>query len=377
MNPKNNKTTRVRDYILSIIAQKQYGEDGRLPTEKELCERFGISRVPVNAALSELVSEGLITRVKGSGSFVRFNEEPGGANRIIPFVVSEQKSSSRFLESIRGAEAYLKLQNHYLTIRYCAENVDAERDTVQALMNDGLHSVILSPHTMDNQKCMYYYSLIQKGLNLTFLDLLPNGLSANLVACDHTLGGYLATRHLLENGYDRIAVLFNDCAVASIYERLQGYIHALQTARLPVRTEYFCSFSDDFYPNPLHARHACLPPKTDSEQSFEHTIRHILLHLRSLPEPPNAIFCSNDVAAITLYHLCQEMHIDVPGEMAIIGFDDLPETAVLGISTLEQPFYDIGYHAAQLCLSRQNPGTQRIYLPPKVVARASSAPKAR
>ena len=77
MAEKSNKTTRVRDYLLTLIAQKQYDDDGRLPTEKELCERFGISRVPVNAALSELVSEGIITRVKGSGSFVQFGEDSG------------------------------------------------------------------------------------------------------------------------------------------------------------------------------------------------------------------------------------------------------------------------------------------------------------
>ena len=374
MAEKNNKTTRVREYLLSLIAQKQYDEDGRLPTERELCERFGISRVPVNAALSELVSEGVITRVKGSGSFVQFGEEAGSASRIIPFVVSEQKSSSRFLESIRGAETYLKARNHYLTIRYCAENPNAERDTVAALMADGLRSVILSPHTMGNQNCMYYYSLIRKGLHITFLDLLPNGLSANLVACDHTMGGYLAVRHLLDNGYTRIAALYNDSSVASVYERLQGYIYALQEAGLPVRPEYFCSFCSDSYIYPLHNPHTVGNP---DKESFAETIDRILCYLRALPEPPDAIFCSNDVAAINVYTLCQQRHIAVPEELAIIGFDDLPETAVMGLSTMEQPFYDIGYHAARLCLSRREAGISRLYLPPRVIARASSAPKKR
>lgn len=371
MAEKSNKTTRVRDYLLTLIAQKQYDDDGRLPTEKELCERFGISRVPVNAALSELVSEGIITRVKGSGSFVQFGEDSGGANRIIPFVVSEQKSSSRFLESIRGAEAYLKSRNHYLTIRYCIEDPTAERDTVAALMADGLRSVILSPHTIGNQNCMYYYSLIRKGLNITFLDLLPNGLSANLVACDHTMGGYLAARHLLDNGYTRIAALYNDSSVASVYERLQGYIYALQEAELPVRPEYFCSFYSDAYPYPLHNSHSIGSP----DEPYKEKIGHILTYLRSLPEPPDAIFCSNDVAAIEVYNYCRQQNIAIPEEVAIIGFDDLPETAVMGISTMEQPFYDIGYHAARLCLSRREPGTSRLYLPPHVIARASSAPR--
>lgn len=367
---KCNKTTRVKEYILDLIEQQQLPANGRLPTEKELCELFQISRVPVHTALSELQEENIVTRIKGSGTYVKpaAKEEKGG--NLVPFVLSESKSSYRFLESVRGAESALKGKNHYLTIHYCQENFPAEREMLRSLADDGFRSIILSPHTRSGESNTYYYELARRGIELTFIDLVPNGVTGNLVSCDHVLGGYQAAHHLIQNGYRRIAVLYDDLSIPSIYQRLQGYIFAMQEAGLAVPREYLCPFINCNYP--LHR------VQQHFHGGFTDVIKEIIRHLLALPEPPNALFCSNDIAAITAYHAMKEMGLSCPETFALIGFDNIPETKFRGLSTVEQPFYDIGYHAASLCVEQKLApfsGKKHIALPPRVIPRASTAPK--
>jgi multiple sugar transport system substrate-binding protein len=61
---------QLKTFLLEEILEGRYGPDGRLPTEHELCDRFGISRTPVSRALSELADEGTILRHRRRGTFV-------------------------------------------------------------------------------------------------------------------------------------------------------------------------------------------------------------------------------------------------------------------------------------------------------------------
>ncbi|MGH3440668.1 MAG: extracellular solute-binding protein, partial [Nitriliruptorales bacterium] len=61
---------QLKTLLLEEILRGVYGRDGRLPTEHELCERYGISRTPVSRALSELAAEGVVVRRRRHGTFV-------------------------------------------------------------------------------------------------------------------------------------------------------------------------------------------------------------------------------------------------------------------------------------------------------------------
>jgi GntR family transcriptional regulator len=65
---------QLKQSILNALSDETLKPGDKLPTEEELCDRFGISRPVVRQAYSELISEGIITRVKGKGSFIREKE---------------------------------------------------------------------------------------------------------------------------------------------------------------------------------------------------------------------------------------------------------------------------------------------------------------
>lgn len=73
---KQNKTTYVRESLLEMINQEEVNNGDPLPSERELCDQFNVSRTTVRKALSDLESGGWIYRIKGKGAFIGINKMP-------------------------------------------------------------------------------------------------------------------------------------------------------------------------------------------------------------------------------------------------------------------------------------------------------------
>ena len=113
-----SKRSLVQSYILDMIKSQKLNQGDRLPTEKQLCDQFAVSRITVQNALEELRKDGWIYRIQGGGTFVGNN--PAGDNAqmslpFIPFIISDNNPTTRCLEIINGAEDYLKTKSCYVT----------------------------------------------------------------------------------------------------------------------------------------------------------------------------------------------------------------------------------------------------------------------
>ena len=98
--------------------------------------------------------------------------------------------------------------------------------------------MIILPFQSDINNC-FYFNLIRQNINLVFVDLIPNGLTGNLVCSNNVLGGYLITEHLIQQGYRRIGVVSGSVISApSAKDRITGYRFALESAGLPVDEKY-------------------------------------------------------------------------------------------------------------------------------------------
>ncbi|WP_081686184.1 LacI family DNA-binding transcriptional regulator [Candidatus Solirubrobacter pratensis] len=152
------------------------------------------------------------------------------------------------------------------------------------------------------------------------------------VATDDVLGGELATGHLIAKGHERIAFVGDRLPapfdLTSSERRLRGHRRALRRAGLKAPRAY----------ERLGGH--------DREEA-----REVAAPLFELPEPPTAVFAASDVQAIGVIEAAERAGLRVPGDLAVIGFDDIDLAAVAGLTTVRQPLRESGRRGAELLLA--------------------------
>ncbi|MBB0244273.1 substrate-binding domain-containing protein [Streptomyces alkaliphilus] len=182
------------------------------------------------------------------------------------------------------------------------------------------------------------------------------GHDAASVGAGNWNGGLSATRHLIELGHRRIAVITGAEGVLAARARLDGYRAALDMAGIPSDPDLIRIGNFQIADGLTHTR-----------------------RLLSLPDPPTAIFASNDHEAIGVYQAAAEAGLRIPGDLSVVGFDDLPtaEWIVPALTTVRQPLREMGGQATTmlLTLARGEPlPVDRMELSTRLVVRNSTAP---
>src|SRR5262249_31112871 len=177
------------------------------------------------------------------------------------------------------------------------------------------------------------------------------------ITVDNVAGGEMATRHLLALGHRRIA-LIGDPPPEFRFEwsrdRTRGYERALAVAGIELRSDY--------------VREGTRVP---------HVARAVAAELLSLPERPTAIFAASDTQALGALEAARALGIQVPGELSVIGFDDIEVAAYVGLTTVRQPLLESGRRGARLLLdelARRAVAPLRELLPLELVVRSTTGP---
>lgn len=192
------------------------------------------------------------------------------------------------------------------------------------------------------------------GVPVASIHHVPGG-GVSLVGSDHELGGYLATRHLLDRGHRCIATITGVPARRVTQSRLRGYRRALTEAAIAL-DEQLVDEAD-----------------WQLERAFTSTTR--LLQRR--PEI-TAVFAQNDQMAIGAMSALRSLGKRVPRDVAVIGYDDIPVAAyvVPALSTVRVPFAETGAEAMRVLLRLLTDGGEgppKTLLPLQLVERESTA----
>ncbi|WP_235018058.1 LacI family DNA-binding transcriptional regulator [Thermomonospora echinospora] len=169
-------------------------------------------------------------------------------------------------------------------------------------------------------------------------------------------GGQAATRHLIELGHRRIAIISGPAGMLCSRARLDGYRGALEGAGLPA--------------DPALVRHG----------DFHHESGYLqAARLLELPDPPTAIFAGSDQQAFGACEAARERGLRIPQDLSIVGFDDLPVARWFSppLTTVRQPLAEMGSLATRLLfrLSRgETLETHHVELATELVIRESTAP---
>lgn len=202
------------------------------------------------------------------------------------------------------------------------DNPDAGRAAAETLLNRGVDGLILSTSRLDDD---FPAELERRGVNFV-LALRTDGNSPASVG-DDRLGGYLATRHLLDLGHRRIGLIAGPAYASSAVDRIKGYRQALSEAGIAVEAALIVgsSFSID-----------------SGAQAAE--------ELMSLDKRPSAIFAINDNTAIGALSALARMGLSVPEDVSLVGYNDIPMVSRLPVplTSVRVPFDQIASSALEL-----------------------------
>ena len=184
------------------------------------------------------------------------------------------------------------------------------------------------------------------------------------VAVDDRRGGELAVAHLLALGHRRIAVVNGPLAIRQCADRRRGAYHAVIRARLD--------------PAAVLTEISVLAMNTLCGAEAADKIR--------APGPygpgvPTAAFCTNDLLALGLLRRLSQLGAQVPGDLAIVGYDDIDFAAdsAVPLTSIRQPKYELGQTAAQLLLEEADAPVEhehrRFVFTPELITCASSQPE--
>lgn len=184
----------------------------------------------------------------------------------------------------------------------------------------------------------------------------PNWLPT--IDCDSFAGARSATEHLIELGHTRIAFLGGRKELDSSQLREAGFREAMRLAGIPVVETLV---RDSHY---------------DPDVAYE-----ICGELLALPEPPTALFAANDITAMRAIEAARVRGINVPDDLSVIGFDDIPDAALChpALTTVRQPLQAMGEAAMRTLLDilEGKEHVQHIRMDTEFVVRDSTAPPRR
>jgi LacI family transcriptional regulator len=247
-------------------------------------------------------------------------------------VIVPNMASMFFVEVFRGIEDVAR-QNGYSAI-LCNSDEDAiqERHQLAVLLSRRVDGILLA--SADSQAASHWPR--HRDLCLVLIDRLPPGFEASAVVIDNLKAAYEATRHLIEIGHKRIAIITGPPDRSTAFERTEGFRRAMQEVGHPILQEYF--LNGGFR---LEGGYRCG------------------MQLLKLPVPPTAIFSSNYDMTLGLLRAVIELKVPCPSQVSILSFDDF----VMGddkfswarmfsppLTTVAQPSYEIGKIAMESLL---------------------------
>ena len=363
-----SKHHAITSELASEILAGKYRPTGRLPSEIQLVKRFRVSRPTVGQALRGLQEKGLIERRPGSGTYVTDNHGHFPMDRsnrskigmIVPSLLQTEifvPILAEIASLVRGADFDFwsgVMPSPFGEARMTVS--DAEKLCDQFIQY-GVRGAFFVPfeHQPDREEAnrRIIERLRQAGIALLLLDrdigTFPNRSACDLVGVDNFAGGYMLAEHLIKLGLRRFAYVVRPLTAPTVDARIAGVRIALLAHGMET-PPWFTQAGDP------------------TDLKF---VRQLINSNRL-----DAVFCASDHVAAELLQSLNRLGINVPGELRLVGFDNVPFASLLTIplTTMEQPCRDIAITAFDALRDRiANPTlpSRTIMITPRLVVRES------
>jgi DNA-binding LacI/PurR family transcriptional regulator len=262
-------------------------------------------------------------------------------------------------ELMKGITPVLRAAGYTGFIATAGQSVEDESAAIQAFVDHRIDGMLIATRgtAMGDE--------VLKGISANGVPVVTIGRPVSIpaidcVTADHYQGAFDVVTHLIALGHRHIGFIGASGADTNHLRRYDGYLAALKAAGIK--------------PDPAYAVGTTAGPAFATEEDGFLG----LLTLRKLDQPPTAIFARNDFTAIGALRAAHTLHLRVPQDISIAGFDNIPISAYQTppLTTVEQPIVEQGRIAAELLLKRIESPTRRprqtVQLPCKLIIREST-----
>lgn len=242
------------------------------------------------------------------------------------------------------------------TVMVCQSNESFGREILNTrrLLESLVDGFIISVSS-ESKSFDHFKKIQERNLPVVVFDRVTPHLKAPSVRIDNEEGGFLATEHLIEQGYKRIAVLAGPENLGVSNSRMDGYLNALKKHKIKKDPTLIvhCDFNQDY-------------------------AYFATLELLAMKKRPDAIFTISDRMAIGAMLAIKKKGLRMPEDIGLVGFNNEPVTSLVtpSVSSVEMPSFELGKAAAKLFIetmhNKENMDLEEKVLKPKLIIRESS-----
>lgn len=301
----------------------------RMATIKDVAKLAGVAVSTASYALNNSDKISLATKQRVEEAAKTLNYQKNGfasdlkreKTNTIALILSDL-SGPYYSELIKGVQD-VATSNGYDLIA-CSSIGGRQSTAFKFLREKRVDGAIILAHNIDDEIAI---ESAREGFPLVFLDRKLENDNIYEVEVDNEDGGFMATEYLIKQGNKEIAYVSGPSNSFDSYQRFTGYTRALQHYGMCFHSKW--KISGDF----------------TREGGYRAT--KLLIAQKKLPE---AIFYANDEMAIGALEAFAENGINVPGDVSIIGFDDIDISEYVSppLTTISQPKYEVGALAVHL-----------------------------
>lgn len=355
---------KVYDKIKSDIACGKFQTGEKLPTEVELQNDYGVSRITIKKAMDKLAEESLVERFSGKGTFVADQQKQISAKiekKIIGLVMSgfSSRFGQRFIQGV--AETANKLGYSLLTALYY-NSAEEEKDLIERMIANGVQGIIVMPIHDENLINTGIVEQVLSKFPIVLADRYLDSMRLPYVGTDNVDGAYMATKYLFNLGHKNIAFVSPIPSTTSIKERETGYMRAYAMTNYKVKQS-----------NIMCCLQSGMPGRNNSEY-FRTDVECIKEFLKSNKDV-TAILCADSITMDVCVSAAKELNINIPEDLSLICFDASEDKVQANSYTyIHQQEIEMGNIAVNMLNDIINGATEvkNVLLPPNLIIGTST-----
>jgi GntR family transcriptional regulator of arabinose operon len=310
-----------RTLIISGILKK----GDKFPSEHILARKFGYSRQTVRTAMNRLEEEGLISRVRGSGTYVEYKNEVSDAEKPHIGLIMSYYADYLFPQVYAGIASVLEEKGIKIDVAVTKNRLNDESMYLEGFLSSNVSGLIIegTGSAFPNPNIRLYEEIRQRNIPTLFIhNHYPNQDFDSVEMADEKCG-YELTNILLQNGHRRIGGIFKYDDMQGV-NRYYGFIKCL--------SDHGIQLDGD-----------CIQWYSTRDMEYEFSKKNQLSFLRRTKDC-TAMMLYNDEVCEKYIDFLRERGISVPDDMSVVAFDDaaLTENKEFRILSAVHPKYELG-----------------------------------